>query len=94
MYSVESILPHEGINAQISVPTAQLDSFKSCINDIQYLQNIRLNYAIEDNGKSFFKLKIKVRDKIVADGIDDPNFDVNNSGVHLECKRIQRHYQQ
>ncbi|MGB3131989.1 MAG: rhodanese-related sulfurtransferase [Saprospiraceae bacterium] len=81
-------IAHEGINAQISVPTAQLESFKSCINDIQYLQNIRLNYAIEDNGKSFFKLKIKVRDKIVADGIDDPNFDVNNSGVHLNAKEF------
>jgi predicted sulfurtransferase len=60
---------HEGINAQISVPTENLDLFKQALNDIVFLRGIRLNYAIEDNGKSFFKLAIKVRPKLVADGL-------------------------
>jgi len=54
-------LANEGINAQISVPDKNFDLFKSAIEDISFLNNIRLNTAIEDNGKSFFKLKIKIR---------------------------------
>jgi UPF0176 protein len=79
---------HEGINAQISVPEANLAEFKSHLFQIDFLNNIRLNIAIEDNGKSFFKLKILVRKKIVADGLDDDSFDVTNSGVHLNAKEF------
>jgi UPF0176 protein len=46
---------------------------------------VRLNIAIEQDNKSFLKLKIKVRDKIVADGLDDDSFDVTNKGVHLNA---------
>lgn len=31
--------------------------------------NLRKNIAVDDDGKSFFVLKIKVREKIVADGL-------------------------
>jgi UPF0176 protein len=75
----------EGINAQISVPDEYMDSLKQIMNDISFLNGIRLNYAIEDDGKSFFKLMIKVRNKIVADGIDDPEFDSSNCGIHLNA---------
>lgn len=44
-----------------------------------------MNYAIEDDGKSFFKLVIKRRTKIVADGIEDPEFDVTQCGVHVDA---------
>ena len=47
---------------------------------------MRRNFAVED-GKSFFKLNIQVRDKIVADGINDPTFDPGNCGVHLDAKK-------
>jgi len=77
---------NEGINAQISVPSDNFESFRTFLYSIDFLNNLRLNIAIEDDGKSFFKLKINVRDKIVADGIEDPSFDVNNSGVHLDAK--------
>ncbi len=77
---------NEGINAQISVPDEHLDDFKSIMDDIDFLKGIRLNFAIEDDGKSFFKLIIKVRKKIVADGIDDPSFDPSNYGVHLDAR--------
>lgn len=81
-------LAHEGINSQISVPTKNLDAFKNFLNEIDFMQGIRLNYAIEDDGKSFFKLMIKVRNKIVADGIDDPTFDSSNCGIHLNAKEF------
>ena len=54
--------------------------------DITFLPGTRLNLAIEDDGKSFYKLKIKVRNKIVADGLDDESFDVTDRGQHLGAK--------
>ena len=56
----------EGINAQISLPTAQLDTFKTHLYSISFLNGIRLNISVDDDGKSFYKLKIKVRSKIVV----------------------------
>lgn len=75
----------EGINAQISVPTSQIDAFKAHLYSISFLDGIRLNYTV-DEGKSFFKLAIKVRDKIVADGLNDEAFDVRETGVHLDAQ--------
>lgn len=76
---------HEGINAQISVPQKQFEAFKAHLYSISFLDQVRLNTAVEDDGKSFFALKIKVRKKIVADGIEDPSFDPSNTGVHLKA---------
>ena len=78
----------EGINAQISVSEANLDSFRNYLFSISFLNQIRLNIAIQDDGKSFFKLKILVRKKIVADGLDDSSFDVTDSGVHVNAKEF------
>jgi len=78
----------EGINAQISVSEANLDGFKNYLFSIPFLNQIRLNIAIQDDGKSFFKLKILVRKKIVADGLDDSTFDVTNSGVHVNANEF------
>ncbi|MFZ6051885.1 oxygen-dependent tRNA uridine(34) hydroxylase TrhO [Halocola ammonii] len=78
----------EGINAQISVPTRNFDAFKEHLYSISFLDGVRLNIAVDDNGKSFFKLKIKIRDKIVADGLNDETFDVTNRGKHLSAKEF------
>jgi UPF0176 protein len=75
----------EGINAQISVPKDNLDRFREALYSIPFLNGVRLNIAIEDNGKSFFVLKIQVKRKIVADGLNDETFDVTNSGLHLSA---------
>ena len=64
----------EGINAQISVPESNLEAFKNYLWSIQPLNGLRLNIAVDDDGKSFWVLKIKVRDKVVAVGISDPTF--------------------
>ena len=74
---------HEGVNGQVSVPSANFEALKNGLETIPFLTGLRLNIAIEDDGKSFFKLKIKVRDKIVADGLDDASFDVTKRGRHL-----------
>ena len=80
----------EGINAQISVPKAQFEVFERDLQNITFLAETRLNVAVEDNGKSFFKLKIKVKDKIVADGLSDDSFDVTDRGQHLDAEAFNR----
>ena len=76
---------HEGVNAQLSVPAPKFDAFKAHLDSIAFLKDVRLNIAIEQDNKSFLKLKIKVRNKIVADGLNDDTFDVTNKGVHLSA---------
>ena len=77
---------HEGINAQISVPAENFLALKAQLDAISFLKDIRLNVAVEHDNKSFLKLKVKVRNKIVADGLNDETFDVTNKGVHLNAK--------
>ena len=81
---------YEGINAQISVPSENFLELKNQLDTISFLNNIRLNVAIEQHNKSFLKLKIKVRDKIVADGLNDDTFDVTNKGIHLNAKEFNK----
>lgn len=83
-------ISYEGVNAQVSVPQHQVEAFKEAMQTITFLQDIRLNFAIEDDGKSFFKLIIKVREKIVADGLDDKTFDVTNKGIHLKAEEFNK----
>jgi UPF0176 protein len=80
----------EGINAQISVPTEKVNDFKDYLHSISFLNGVRLNIAVQDNGKSFFKLKILVRKKIVADGLNDSTFDVTDHGVHVNAAEFNR----
>ncbi|MDT8414356.1 MAG: rhodanese-related sulfurtransferase [Flavobacteriaceae bacterium] len=75
----------EGINAQLSVPSEHFEAFKKHLDSITFLQNVRLNIAVEQDNFSFLKLKIKVRDKILADGLNDATFDVTDKGIHLDA---------
>ncbi|MEX6626669.1 oxygen-dependent tRNA uridine(34) hydroxylase TrhO [Tenacibaculum salmonis] len=77
---------YEGINAQISVASENFLALKDQLDAISFLKDIRLNVAVEHDNKSFLKLKVKVRNKIVADGLNDETFDVTNKGVHLNAK--------
>lgn len=83
-------IAHEGINAQISVPSAKLDLFRSILDEINPLKDVRLNIAVHDDGKSFYVLDIKVRDKIVADGITDPDFDMENRGRYVSAEEFNK----
>ena len=78
-------LAHEGINAQLSVPAKNFSLFKGQIDSVRFLEDVRLNIAVEQDNKSFLKLTIKVRDKIVADGLEDKNFDVTKKGKHVNA---------
>ncbi len=76
----------EGVNAQLSVPAAKLEALREYLDTYPFLNGIRLNIAVEDDGKSFFMLNVKVREKIVADGLSDDAFDVTDRGTHLSAE--------
>lgn len=79
---------HEGINAQMSVPAENFEAFRDTLEVYDFMKGIRLNVAVEQDNHSFLKLTIKVRNKIVADGLNDETFDVTNKGVHLRAKEF------
>lgn len=80
----------EGINAQLSVPAENFEAFKAHLDSISFLEGVRLNIAIEQDNKSFLKLKVKVRHKIVADGLNDATFDVTNKGIHVNAEEFNQ----
>ena len=82
---------YEGINAQISMPTKNVEKFRQHLYEISAeptFDGLRLNIAVEDDGKSFYKLTIKVREKILADGLVDDTFDVTKKGVHVNAEKF------
>lgn len=80
----------EGINAQVSIPAKNLEAFISFLDSITFLNGVRLNYAVEDDGKSFFKLAIKVREKIVADGLEEDIFQVAPPAPYLDVEAFNK----
>ncbi|MFC5682132.1 oxygen-dependent tRNA uridine(34) hydroxylase TrhO [Flavobacterium sp. MAHUQ-51] len=79
---------HEGINAQMNVPAENFEAFRETLEVYDFMKGIRLNVAVEHDDHAFLKLTIKVRHKIVADGLNDATFDVTNKGVHLKAKEF------
>lgn len=79
----------EGINGQISVPDENVTQLKTTLYHFHpALDQMRMNIAIDDDGKSFWVLRIKVRKQIVADGINDPTFDPTKVGKYLKAREI------
>ena len=80
----------EGINAQIGVPADKVAQFREELYKIEFLDGIRLNIAVDETEAEFpfLKLKIKVRKKILADGLEDESFDVTKKGKHLSAEEF------
>ena len=78
----------EGINAQLSVPSQNFKAFKIKLDTIEFLKEIRLNVAVEQDDFSFLKLKVKIRKKIVADGLTKNSFDLSNNGRHVNASEF------
>ena len=81
---------NEGVNAQLSIPKENFREFERHLRSISFFKNTTLNIAVEHDNKSFLKLKIKVRNKIVADGLNDKTFDVTNTGIHLDAVEFNK----
>ncbi|UDG80966.1 hypothetical protein GFV14_00460 [Candidatus Hartigia pinicola] len=81
----------EGINAQISVPNSNVEVLRQVIyNTRPELNHLRLNIAIDDNGQSFWVLRIKVRESLVSDGIIDKTFNASNIGKYLQAHEVNK----
>lgn len=78
----------EGINAQVSVPAHHFEVFRDFLYSIEALDGLRLNRAVDDDGRSFWVLRIKVREKIVADGISDPGFSMERKGKYVNALQM------
>jgi len=82
----------EGINAQMSVPTEYWPEFDAWVQHQPELTGIPYKMAVEEGElPSFFKLMIKVKDKIVADGLDDSSFDVTDTGEYLTAAEMNEY---
>lgn len=79
-------LAHEGVNAQLSVPEHNWEEFVNKVHSNPLFADMPFKIAVEDNGQSFFKLTIKIRKQIVADGLEIDEYDVTNVGKHLDAK--------
>ncbi|MBL7953384.1 MAG: rhodanese-related sulfurtransferase [Flavobacteriales bacterium] len=87
-------ISQEGVNAQVSLPTENLDAFRAALNAREAFREVQWKIAVEDDGKSFLKLAIKAKKKIVADGLADDAFDVTNVGEHLDAKTFNQRMEQ
>ena len=81
-------IAREGVNAQLSIPSSNLEQFRNWTDSFVPFTGVPFKIAVQDDGKSFFKLAIKVRNKIVADGLNDDAFDVTNVGKHLSAEEF------
>ncbi|MDX1446157.1 rhodanese-related sulfurtransferase [Lishizhenia sp.] len=81
---------HEGINAQISIPIPNFERFRNELYAISFLDGVRLNIAVDESATEhpFLKLKIKVRPKILADGLNDETFNPSDTGKHLKVEEF------
>lgn len=80
----------EGINAQVSVPQQSYEAFERYVREHRFIGDVLLNRAIEDNGQSFFMLKVMVKHKILSDGLDNNTFDIYKVGEHLDAEEYNR----
>jgi UPF0176 protein len=82
----------EGINAQMNVPKKHWQQFDAWNKTQSELQGVPYKIAVEEGeAPSFYKLTIKVKDKIVADGLDDSTFDPSNTGAYLTAAEMNEY---
>ena len=75
----------EGINAQFSCPEQNWDAFKANLSSREILKDMTLKVALQD-GESFYKLTIKIKDEIVAYGVREDEYDMSKVGHHLSAE--------
>jgi UPF0176 protein len=84
-------IAEEGINAQMNVPENNFEVFNNFIQGIPEFSGVPYKLAVEEKGtSSFLKLIVKVRPKIVADGLDDKTFDPSNTGEYATAEEVNK----
>ena len=75
----------EGINAQVSIPEHNWVKFSRYLDSIPEFKGISIKRALQE-GSSFYKLKIKVRNELVAYGVSEELYDMDRVGKHLSAE--------
>lgn len=79
----------EGINAQLSVPENQWDAFIDLKESTPEIKGIPIKRALQD-GQSFYKLTIKVREELVAYGVPMASYNIHKVGQHLSAEEYNQ----
>ncbi len=78
-------IAHEGVNAQMSVPDNHWNQFVSELYAIPEFTDVPLKIGVHHN-ISFYKLQVKIRKQIVADGLTMDDYNIENVGKHLTAQ--------
>ncbi|MEK9151679.1 MAG: rhodanese-related sulfurtransferase [Patescibacteria group bacterium] len=81
-------LATEGINAQMSVPEPSFAAFNKLLYARPEFAGVPFKVGIEQKNDAFWKLTIKVRRQIVADGLKPEEYDVTDVGTHLTAREF------
>ncbi len=89
-------IAREGINAQFSLANKNIKAFQTLTDSLPFLRGVQLKPALVEANYSFYKLVIKVRSKIVADGLLDSQIDFSKKGSYLSplefhAKALEKH---
>lgn len=79
-------LAEEGINAQVSVPEQSLADFTRLLYARPDFKDVPFKAGVEQRDDAFWKLTVKVRRQIVADGLPAHEYDVTDVGTHLTAR--------
>lgn len=83
-------IAREGINAQMSLPKSNWDEFEKNLYRDERFKGVAFKTGVDDDGKSFYKLIIKVKEKVVADGVTDVDFNPANTGNYLNAEEFNK----
>jgi UPF0176 protein len=81
-------IAEEGINAQMSVPEPRWDEFVEKLYARQEFTDVPFKFGVLQDNEAFWKLMIKVKHQIVADGLTADDYDVSNVGTHLSAREF------
>ena len=87
---VRIYLSTEGINAQVSVPKNLWNQFLLSINSFNEFKSMHIKNAIDEKTYSFIKLIVRIKDKLVADGLDESEYNLNKIGNYLSPKEFNK----
>ena len=79
----------EGINAQLSCPEHHWETFKKNMDSNTAFLKMPLKIALQP-GESFYKLTIKVKNEIVAYGLEKNEYDMQHVGRHLNATQFNQ----
>ncbi len=82
-------LASEGINAQISVPEPQWEAFVEKLYARHEFKDVPFKIGLEQK-ESFWKLIVRLKKQIVADGLNENEYDWSDIGTHLDAENFNK----